>query len=297
MCCFPTYMKLCMKPEDMTWVLQRQAGLKTCFCTDFLHSNHHCLNEKYFLFCDWAWKHPVHIISQTKYTTNVFIQWSGLKTWFHTDCCHKIIKCLNETYFLFCGRAWKCFVVYIISHKCPTNIMKHNLFCGPAWKCFVMCIISHKCSTNIFRLAVRLKNISWRLLVTIIYTSCTSIIHLSENMFCFMGWPEISLQFLVSGKPVWWSGLKVWFQVNKNLLFFRCNLHHNKNWNKNDVVNQKDQSTGVFPLKNWKLMPVLCGLVTQCLGSLTFSIVSATSANDAPTIQGKRIMDCTQSHA
>ena len=93
------------------------------------------------------------------------------------------------------------------------------MFCGPAWKCFVVCIISHKCSTNIFCLAVRLENISWRLLVTIIYTSCTSIIHLSESMFCFMGWPEISLQFLISGKPVWRSGLKVWFQVNKNLLF------------------------------------------------------------------------------
>ena len=78
---------------------------------------------------------------------------------------------------------------------------------------------------------------------------------------------------------------------------FRCNLHHNKNKNKNDVVNQKDQSTGVFPLKNWKLMSVLCGSVTQCLGSLTFSIFSATSANDVPTIQGKRIMDCTQSQA
>ena len=36
--------------------------------------------------------------------------------------------------------------------------------------------------------------------------------------------------------------------------------------------------------------------VTQCPGSLTFSLISVTSINDIPPIQGKRIMDCTQSH-
>ena len=105
----PAYMKLCMKPEDMTWVLQRQAGLKTCFRTDFLYSNHHCLNENYFLFCDWAWKHPVHIISQNKYTINVFIQWSSLKTWFHTDCCHRNYQMLKWNIFFVLWRGLKMF--------------------------------------------------------------------------------------------------------------------------------------------------------------------------------------------
>ena len=38
---------------------------------------------------------------------------------------------------------------------------------------------------------------------------------------------------------------------------------------------------------------VYCNQVTPCLGSLTLSFVSATSMNDIPTIQGKRIMDIT----
>ena len=35
-------------------------------------------------------------------------------------------------------------------------------------------------------------------------------------------------------------------------------------------------------------MPVLYDQVTQCLGSLTFSLVSATSMSDIPTIQGMK---------
>ena len=38
-----------------------------------------------------------------------------------------------------------------------------------------------------------------------------------------------------------------------------------------------------YSLKNGKLMPILCGQVTQGLGSLTFGcLVSATSMNDIP---------------
>ena len=43
-------------------------------------------------------------------------------------------------------------------------------------------------------------------------------------------------------------------------------------------------------------MPVLCDQFTQCLDSLTITLVSETSTNDTTIIQGKRIMDHTQSH-
>ena len=52
-----------------------------------------------------------------------------------------------------------------------------------------------------------------------------------------------------------------------------------------------------FPLKNGKLMPVICEQVTQCLGSLTFSLVSTTGTNYISTMQRKRIMDHTKLHA
>ena len=65
-------------------------------------------------------KHPVYIISQTKCTTNIFVWRSGLKTWFHTDCHHSNYQMLKGK--VFCGLAWECLVVYIISHKCAANI-------------------------------------------------------------------------------------------------------------------------------------------------------------------------------
>ena len=49
-------------------------------------------------------------------------------------------------------------------------------------------------------------------------------------------------------------------------------------------------------LKNRKFTPVLCDQVTKCLGSLTISLVSTTSTNDAPIIASKRIMNHTRSH-
>ena len=36
-------------------------------------------------------------------------------------------------------------------------------------------------------------------------------------------------------------------------------------------------------------MSVLCDQVTQCLGSLTFSLVSATNKNDAPPHEAKEL--------
>ena len=125
----------------------------------------------------------------------------------------------------------------------------------------------HKCFCLIFRLE---KIIPWRLLLTTISDTlvcCTRIIHLTENIFCFMVW-----QF-ISGKPVWRSGLETWFfkqkcffcypsnfnkfyiscqrtdlirqisfsflintlKANKNFQLFRCNLHMQK-WVKNETL-------------------------------------------------------------
>ena len=44
-----------------------------------------------------------------------------------------------------------------------------------------------------------------------------------------------------------------------------------------------------FSLQNGKLTPVLCDQVTQCSGSLTFSLVSATSTNDIPPHEAKEL--------
>ena len=64
---------------------------------------------------------PVYIISETKCSTNLFIWWSGLKTWFHADCLHNNYQ-MQQKVFLFRSMVWKCFLVYIISHKCTANI-------------------------------------------------------------------------------------------------------------------------------------------------------------------------------
>ena len=53
------------------------------------------------------------------------------------------------------------------------------------------------------------------------------------------------------------------------------------------MVKQKHYNIRFFsPLKNWKITPVLCDQVSQCLSSLTINLVSATSTNDVPIIGG-----------
>ena len=44
-----------------------------------------------------------------------------------------------------------------------------------------------------------------------------------------------------------------------------------------------------FSLKNGKLTLALYGQVTQCSGSLTFSLVSTTSTNDVPLYKAKEL--------
>ena len=111
------------------------------------------------------------------------------------------------------------------------QMLKRNVFfvSWPSLKIFCSVYYQSQVHSKYFCLMVRLENIPWRLLVTTIYTCCTSVIHLSENIFCFMAWRENILQLLLSGKSVWRSGLQTWFQVNKNFRFFRWNLHHKKN--------------------------------------------------------------------
>ena len=81
-----------------------------------------------------------------------------------------IIKCLREKYFLLCGLAWKCFgSVYYQSQV----------------------------HTKYFCLTVRPENIPWRLLVTTIYTCCTSIIKLSgNNLFQGLAWKHFAVYII-----------------------------------------------------------------------------------------------------
>ena len=168
----------------MTNIFVWWSSLKTCFCKDCLHSNYHTLKRKVFIL--WPGlkiKYPVYIISQTKCTTNIFAWWSGLKLDSTQVVVTAIIKCLRKKYF----------------------VSKSILFL----------YYYSQVHSKYFCLIVRLENIiPWRLSVTAIYTCCSSIIHLRESMFCFTVLLVNILQFILSGKPGWRSGLKTWFCVD-----------------------------------------------------------------------------------
>ena len=126
-----------------------------------------------------------------------------MKTWLHTDCRHSNYQMLKRKVFLFRSLARKCFVVYIIIHKCTVNILfdshtwknfsleiigystiyllhkhhtfewKYVLFHSFAWKHFAVYLIRQT------RLMFRLKNmILWGL-------SIAAIIHLN-SIFCLI---------------------------------------------------------------------------------------------------------------
>ena len=142
------------------WMLHNK-----CFCLTVwlenillhrcLHSNYFCINKKYFLFCDWTWKESIQCILSVKLR-------APQRIWFHANCHHSNYQII-EKYFLFCDPAWTCLIVYIISHKCTAIILVWRLglktFHGDFW----------------------LKQYKLH---------CTSIIHLSKNIFCFMAWLE-----------------------------------------------------------------------------------------------------------
>ena len=97
-----------------------------------------CLNKMYFLlFCDPAWKCFVEYVISQKWTTNIFVWRSGLKTFFHGDywlqqyiynCCTSIIL-LSENSFLFHGLAWKRFAVFIIRQS-SLSVRLKNMISG-----------------------------------------------------------------------------------------------------------------------------------------------------------------------
>ena len=102
-----------------------------------LHSNY----THYFLFCDWAWKENIiQFILSVKLNAPQIFLFDG-QAWKHDSTqivVTAIIKCLSKKYFLFYGPAWKCFVVYIISHKRTTNTFVwlsglKTLFHGDYW--------------------------------------------------------------------------------------------------------------------------------------------------------------------
>ena len=113
------------------------------------------LNKKYILFCDGAWKHYLlHIISQTM-SPQIFLFDSH--TWKHDSretVVTAIIKCISKMYFLIPGPAWKCFVVYNISHKHTANI----LFDSQAWKHYSLKIIGY----NNINLMYKYYTLEWK---------------------------------------------------------------------------------------------------------------------------------------
>ena len=60
--------------------------------------------------------------------------------------------------------------------------------------------------------------------------------------------------------------------------------------------NRNTKVLDCFSPQNGKLTLVLCDQVTQCLSSLTISLVSTTGTNGTCTIQSKRILDHTWLH-
>ena len=82
-------------------------------------------------------------------------------------------------------------------HHSSYQIIKQKLFfvSRPGFKMLCSVYYQSQVYNKHFCLTVRLENIPWRLLVTTIYTWCTSIMHWSENIFCFVTWPENILQF------------------------------------------------------------------------------------------------------
>ena len=98
------------------------------------------ITQQIFLFDGLAWKHASTKMSSQQLYALFFILWRGLKRKHYSTqiVVTAIIKCLSKKYFLFYGPAWKCFVVYIISHKRTTNTFVwlsglKTLFHGDYW--------------------------------------------------------------------------------------------------------------------------------------------------------------------
>ena len=146
----------------------------------------------------------MYIISQTKFTTNISVWRSGLKTWFHADCCHRNYQNFKQNLF---------FVLWL----------SLKMFCNAYCQLQV--------NSNYFCLVVKLENIiPWRLLVTTIYILVVQVSYTWVKTF-FVLWLGLKTFCSSYYQATQFDGLalKAWFKVNKNFRFFRWNLHHKKN--------------------------------------------------------------------
>ena len=155
--------------------------------------------------------------------THMWLHWT-FSFWKKMFCC----GVANQLYytqqifldnFLFDDLSWKHDSMQIVVNS-NYQLLTRKVFLvlWPGLKMFCSAYYQTQVHSKYFCLTVRLKNIiPWRLSVKTIYVCCTSIIHLSENI-CFMVWLENILQFILSGKPIWRSGLKTWFLKQKYFL-------------------------------------------------------------------------------
>ena len=117
--------------------------------------------------------------------------------------CILSVKLSAPQIFLFDDRACKQF--HADRRHSNYQMLTRKAFFVPwlGMKIFYSVYYQSQVQSKYFCLMVRLGNIiPWRLSVTTIYTYCRSIIHLSENIFCFMALLENILQFVLSGKSV-----------------------------------------------------------------------------------------------
>ena len=165
-----------------------------------------------------------HLYYMQQILHNIFVWQSGLKICFYTDYLFcmtwleniiqsiLLAKLSAPQIFLFDGQAWKHdFTKIVITAIIKCLSKKYFLFRGPAWKCFVVLIISRKCTANIFVSQSGLKTLlhghNWlQQYLLVVQVSYTWV----KNFF-FMTGLEKFLQFILSGKPVWRSGLKTRF--------------------------------------------------------------------------------------
>ena len=91
-------------------------------------------------------KHLTYIICLTKCTTNIFVWWSSLKTWFHVDCCNSNYEIAYV--FFVCGNGQyllpKVFITLfakrIFHWRLYTGNLKNN--CKILWKKICCSLIS-----------------------------------------------------------------------------------------------------------------------------------------------------------
>ena len=128
-----------------------------------------------------------------------------------------------------------------------------------------------------------------------IYTSCTSIIHLSENTFCFLAWLENILLFILWGKPVWLSDLKTWFcgeyqseqLFTSNEKYLLLDIRLLWFWNPgmvNACLYILFMSLYILLFTLYTYFPDQFSHCNSTFNSLTFKLINMANTNDIPSI-------------